>query len=108
MDSDGYIEDLIPVWLDGGINLLLPFEVQCGMDVLSVRKRFGKELRIWGGIDKRSLAEGTTSIDKEIERVRPLIEEGGYFPHTDHSIPPDVSYSNYVYYMKRLKEVCSL
>jgi hypothetical protein len=106
LDSDGQVDPLIPVWLDAGMNYLYPFEVQAGMDVLAVRKKYGKELRLWGGVDKRALAFGQKAIDRELERVRPLIEEGGYIPHTDHSCPPDISFANYCYYYKKLAEVC--
>lgn len=106
LDSDGQIDSLIPVWLDAGLNFLYPFEVQCGMDVLAVRKEYGKELRIWGGVDKRALAKGRQAIDAELARVKPLIDEGGYIPHTDHTCPPDISFDNYCYFMKRLEETC--
>ncbi len=101
-------DPLIPVWMDAGLNFLYPFEVQAGMDVLEVRRRYGRDLRIWGGVDKRALAQGPRAIDAELERLRPLIDEGGYIPHTDHSIPPDVSYANFRYYTRRIAEVCSL
>jgi uroporphyrinogen decarboxylase len=102
LDSDGQVWELIPIWLDAGVNVLYPFEVQAGMDVNEVRRRFGRELRIWFGIDKRALAQGPAAIDAELERVRPLIEEGGYVPGLDHSVPPDVPYANYCHYMERL------
>ena len=57
------------------------------MDVLEVRRRYGKDLLIWGGVDKRALAHGPAAIDAELARLRPLIEEGGYIPHTDHFHP---------------------
>ncbi|MBI2914473.1 MAG: hypothetical protein HYY08_00955 [Firmicutes bacterium] len=102
LDSDGDVMSLIPVWLDAGINLIYPFEVQSGMDVARVRKSFGRELRMFGGVDKRALIGGRESIDAELERVAPVVREGGYIPTLDHSIPPDVSYANYCYYMERL------
>jgi hypothetical protein len=106
LDSDGQIDPLIPVWMDAGLNFLYPFEVQAGMDVLAVRKKYGKELRLWGGVNKRALAQDPAAIDAELERVRPLIEEGGYIPHTDHACPPDISFQNYAYYMQKLAKVC--
>ena len=106
LDSDGYVDPLIPIWLDAGINVLLPFEVQAGMDVVEVRKKYGKRLRMWGGFDKRAVAKGPSAIDAELLRLKPLIDEGGYIPHTDHTIPPDVSYGNYCYYMNRLAQEC--
>lgn len=105
LDSDGDISSLIPIWLDAGINVLYPFEVQAGMDVLKVRREYGRQLRIWGGIDKRALARGPAAIDAELARVAPLVKDGGYIPHPDHSLPPDVSYANYCYYMEKLPTI---
>lgn len=107
LDSDGDVTSLIPVWMDAGINTLYPFEAQCGMDVVKVRRQFGRDLRLWFGINKHALAVGPAAIDDELRRVRPLIEEGGYVPGLDHSIPPDVSFENYLYYMKQLKKTIS-
>ena len=108
LDSDGAVSSLIPIWVDAGIDILYPFEVQAGMDVLAVRKRFGKDLKLWYGIDKRVVATGPAAIDAELARVRPLIEEGGYVPGIDHSLPPDVPYAHYLYYMRKLGEACGV
>ena len=105
LDSDGDITKLIPIWLDAGINILYPFEVQCGMDVVDVRKEYGRDLRMWYGIDKRALAAGPDAIDAELARVTPLVRDGGYIPSTDHSIPPDVSYDNYCCFMEKLSAI---
>jgi uroporphyrinogen decarboxylase len=102
LDSDGDITALLPVWLDAGINVLYPFEAQCGMDVVQIRREYGRDLRMWGGVDKRTLAWGPAAIDAELARVRPLVADGGYIPGPDHSLPPDVPYANYCYYMERL------
>jgi uroporphyrinogen-III decarboxylase len=107
LDSDGQVSDLMPHWMDAGINILYPFEPQAGMDVLQVRKKFGRDLRIWGGVDKRTLALGKREIDEELARVRPLIEEGGYVAHPDHSLPPDVPFENFLHFMKELRKTVS-
>jgi len=105
LDSDGDITKLLPIWVDAGINILYPFEVQCGMDVNAVRREFGRDLRLWCGIDKRALAIGPEAIDAELRRVQPLVAEGGYIPGLDHSMPPDISYPNFQYFMERLWEL---
>ncbi len=106
LDSDGQIDLLIPVWMDAGLNFLYPFEVQAGMDVLAVRRKYGRELRIWGGVDKRALARGPAAIEAELTRIKPLVEAGGYIPHTDHSCPPDISFANFCFYLDRLARLC--
>ncbi len=108
LDSDGDITSLIPLWVDAGIDIMYPFEVQAGMDVVAVRRRYGRDLRLWFGIDKRALLRGPGAVDEELARVRPLIEEGGYVPGLDHSIPPDVSYASYLMYMEKLGDACGV
>lgn len=103
LDSDGRITSLIPLWLDAGIDHLWPFEVQSGMDVVAVRKQYGNRLGLMGGIDKRVLAQGGAIMRAEVDRVMPLVEQGGYLPEIDHSVPPDVSWANFCDYIGYLK-----
>jgi uroporphyrinogen decarboxylase len=106
VDSDGDISLLIPLWLDCGVIGMWPFEVQAGMDVVKLRKEYGRSLRIIGGLDKRALAEGRKEIEAEIlKKVPALINDGGYIPRPDHSIPPNVSYDNFRYFMDFLRAV---
>jgi uroporphyrinogen decarboxylase len=99
LDSDGDIHDLIPIWLEAGINGLWPFEVQAGMDVVEIRRTYGHDLAIAGGINKRAVAEGGESMRQAVDRVMPLVEDGGYFPELDHSAPPDISWDDFSEYM---------
>ena len=108
VDSDGLIDSLLPLWVEAGVTMLHPFEVQAGMDVNRVRKTFGYNFAIRGGVDKRALAKDKKSIDAEIERIRPAYEGGRYIPCADHSIPPDVSFYNYQYYLEKLKPMLGL
>jgi len=103
LDSDGDIRTLIPIWLDAGINMLWPFEVQAGMDVVDIRRTYGHDLIIAGGIDKRTLVHGGEVMRREVDRVMPLVADGGYLPELDHSVPPDVSWPNFVEYVEYLK-----
>lgn len=108
LDSDGNVWDLIPVWLGCGINGVLPNEVAAGMDVVKMRKKFGKDLIIIGGIDKRVLARSKREIGEEVKRkVGFLLENGGYFPAIDHGVPPDVPFENYLYYLETLRKLGS-
>ena len=103
LDSDGDITELIPLWLKAGINGLWPFEVAAGMDVVQVRATYGHDLAIAGGIDKRTVAIGGATMRAEVDRVMPLVADGGYFPEMDHSAPPDISWANYCDYVAYLK-----
>ncbi len=49
--------------------------------------------------------QGKSAIDKEIERLAPVVEQGGFIPLVDHGVPEDISYENYLYYLERRKEI---
>ena len=47
------------------------------------------------------IAKGKQAIEKELyAKIPPLLEQGGYIPFLDHSIPPDISYRNFTDYME--------
>ena len=102
VDSDGYIGELIPIWMEAGINACFPVEVAAGNDIVEYRNRFGERMAFRGGIDKRAIAKGGRVIEEEIKRLEPVIRSGGYIPGCDHAVPPDVSWPNFVYYVKLL------
>jgi hypothetical protein len=109
LDSDGNLNELIPLWLEVGINLIWPFEVAAGNDAVAIRKKYGKDLIIAGAIDKRALAKGKEAIRGEVmSKVPFLLEQGGYFPSVDHHVPPDVTFENYCYYINLMREVAGL
>ena len=77
--------------------------MQSGMDVLKVRRQYGQQLGIIGGLDKRVLAKGGQVMRDEVDRVMPLVEDGGYIPELDHSVPPDVSWADFCDFIGYLK-----
>ncbi|HEX73195.1 MAG TPA: hypothetical protein ENN65_07765 [Candidatus Hydrogenedentes bacterium] len=99
VDSDGDPTALIPLMMDAGVDVLWPIERAAGVSPMLWRKRFGRELRLWGGVDKRELAKGPEAIRAHLREFIPLIEEGGFIPTVDHTVPPDVSWDNFRHYM---------
>ncbi len=109
MDSDGNLNELIPLWLEVGINYVWPLEVAAHNDAVALRKKYGKNLILSGNIDKRALAKGKEAIREEVmSKVPFLLEQGGYFPTVDHNVPPDVTFENYCYYINTMREVSGL
>jgi uroporphyrinogen decarboxylase len=106
MDSDGYVADLIPLWIEAGINCCWPVEVAAGNDIVEYRRRYGRQMAFHGGIDKRAIAKGGEVMRAEVMRVvPPLLEEGGFIPGCDHGVPPDISWPNFVEYARLLAEL---
>jgi uroporphyrinogen decarboxylase len=108
VDSDGYVEELIPLWIEAGVNLCEPMEVAAGNDLVALRKRFGSQIAYAGGIDKRAIAAGGGVMEAELMRVVPALlgNGGGYVPSCDHGVPPDISWPNYVAYSRLLGQLC--
>ncbi len=108
VDSDGDPSVLIPLWIEAGVDGLSPVEIAAGTDPVKIRKEYGKEFCLLGGIDKRVLATTKQAIfDEVMSKVPYLLETGGYIPHTDHAVPPDIPLTNFVYYrdlIRRLAE----
>jgi len=104
VDSDGLMHELTPLFLEAGINVIFPYEVQAGNDL---RRLLGKhpELRAFGHMDKRVMARDRAAMDGELERVKAVLTLGRYVPWPDHLIPPDVSWENYQYFVWRWKEL---
>lgn len=102
VDSDGYVGDLIPVWIECGLNVCDPIEVAAGNDIVALRERFGRSMAFRGGVDKRCMAAGGAELEAEMDRIEPVVRSGGYIPGCDHGIPPDVSWPNMVAYSRRL------
>jgi uroporphyrinogen decarboxylase len=100
IDTDGNPEALLPMMLDAGVDIVWPLERSAGQDPVRLRKTYGRALRLWGGVDKRVLARGPEAIDEHLRDLRPIVEEGGFVPTVDHTVPPDVSWQNFQYYME--------
>jgi uroporphyrinogen decarboxylase len=106
VDCDGKIDALLPLWLDAGINCMFPIEVGTwGADPITYRQEYGKDLLMMGGFDKRILAQSKSEIEREIIRLTPLVEEGGFIGFCDHRVPPDVPYENYLFYLMKVRQV---
>jgi len=104
VDCDGRVNDLVPIYLDAGIDGTHPCEIAAGADPVELRRLY-PGCRLMGGLDKRLIAAGPDGVDAELCRVQPLVQEGGYIPFLDHFVPPDVSYETYTYYVERRREL---
>jgi hypothetical protein len=107
LDCDGNVDELVPLLIEGGVNGIFPMEVQAGSDPIAMRKKYGRDLIIAGGIDKRELTKGKKEVDEELKKIPWLLEQGGYYPIVDHLVPPDVPLQNYMYMMEQLQKMAT-
>ncbi len=103
VDTDGDFTQIIPNFINVGVDGFLPMDVNAGMDIVKVREQFPK-LKFIGGFNKLMIAEGKEAIDKEFERLMPVIRGGGYIVGSDHQVAPSTSLLSYKYYIEKLKK----
>lgn len=105
IDTDGDARPVIPLYRELGMDVMSPFEVAAGCDVVAIGREY-PDLAIFGGIDKRILARSKRDIDREVERILPVMRaRGGYIPTCDHGVPEEVPYENYLHYRCRCVEL---
>jgi uroporphyrinogen decarboxylase len=98
LHSCGYVEELIPRFLELGFDALNPMEVKAGCDCRRIADAYGDQLLLVGGFDVRILERGDR---EEIRReVRSLAEHmkrraTPYVFASDHSVSTGVTYPNF-------------
>jgi uroporphyrinogen decarboxylase len=106
VDCDGTIDALLPVWLENGVNTMFPIEVGTwNGNIKPWREKYGSDLRGIGGMNKNVFLDDYTAIDREIERLKPFVESGGFIPCPDHKIAQGAKWENVQYYSDKMRKV---
>jgi len=96
----GGITDAMPIIVDAGYDMLQPMEAKAGCDVIRYAQEYRDKLAFMGNIDvtvwntndrKRIKAE----IEPKLAAMKKL--RAAYVFHSDHSVPPDITYDSYQY-----------
>jgi uroporphyrinogen decarboxylase len=101
--TDGDIRTFIPRLIEAGIQVLQPLEAKAGLDVRQLKPQYGTDLAYMGNIDVRKMSASPAELEDEVRsKLEVAMPGGGYIYHSDHSVPPTVSWSNYVTLMELL------
>jgi len=102
--SAGDVRPLVPLWLEAGINGLCLNQARlAGITYADLRRDYGEDLLLFGGVDWRAVVEGPEAVDRYLEReVRPVLEAGGYVPYLDDTVRAYMPFDNFQYYRRRL------
>jgi len=105
VDCDGLIDSLLPIWLENGVNTMFPIEVGTWHASMAPwREQYGKDIRGVGGMNKTVFSRDFAAIKEEVERLKPLVDLGGYIPCPDHRIAPDAKWENVQYYCELMRK----
>lgn len=90
LHSCGCVKEIIPDLVEIGLDCLQPLEAKAGMNVVELKREYGRDIAFMGGIDAREFTDSDAAkferhVAEILERVKP---DGGYVFMSDHSIPP--------------------
>jgi uroporphyrinogen decarboxylase len=102
--TDGDFRPLIPAMLSIGIDCFQPLEAKAGVDVRELKPLYGDRVALMGNIDIMTLITNDRErIEAEVAAKIPIaMADGGYIYHSDHSIPPGVTWQTYQFLMERV------
>lgn len=100
MDCDGYNNQILDTLYPQAIDGIQPIEIAAGNDPEEILTRY-PGIFIHGGIDKRELRFSKQQTRAEVaKRFQTAWKWGGYIPHVDHGVPPDIPVRNFLYYVE--------
>jgi len=95
LHSCGDIKPFLPEIIEIGVDSIHPIEVKAGMDPQTIKKQFGNQITLHGGIDSL-LFDNFQALKNNVEYLLPILKEGGrYMFSSDHSIPSSISLAEY-------------
>lgn len=95
---DGDVTKLIPLLIEAGVDCIQPLEARAGNDLRALAPSYGDRLSFMGNINADVLSGSPEMIEAEIrEKLSCVVPSRRYLFHSDHSIPPGVSFKNYVF-----------
>jgi len=105
LHSCGNCIDLIPDFIDCGLDVLQPLQAAAGLDVRTLKRQYGDDLTLWGNIDVRTLSGTPAECEAEVrDKLTVAKQGGGYMYHSDHSIPPEVSFDRYRWILELIEQ----
>ena len=96
----------LPAIIEAGFDCIQPLEARAGCDVRELKPLYGDQITFFGNIDNDVLARGDRAEIREEVTSKVLAAKpgGGYIWHSDHSVPPTVSFASYRYAVELAKE----
>jgi uroporphyrinogen decarboxylase len=100
--TDGDVNGVMDLYQQAGFDCLQPLEAKAGMDVRRLCPRYGRDTAFFGNIDVMVMA--TNDPDRIEHEIATKLVSGkatkGYAYHSDHSVPPSVSWQTYQHVMR--------
>lgn len=99
-NCEAFLDDFIAC----GVDVIQPLQAQSGMDVRDLKRRYGHNLTFFGNIDAAKMSGPPDLFEAETrDKIMLAKQGGGYMYHSDHSIPPEVTYKRYQWVMELVR-----
>jgi hypothetical protein len=101
MHSDGNVMDIVPDFIEAGVDALHPWESAAGMDMAEGKRRWGDKLVLIGNVPIELLSHGTSAeVDAYVKQlIHDVAPGGGFIIASSHSVVPTCKYENYRAYV---------
>ncbi len=95
--TGGDLTSLLPPLIEAGINGLWISNIKStGMEYAALRRVFGPEVSLIGGIDAGALTRDPAAVHRAVEETVPhLLESGHYLPCLDDRPRPNIAFEQY-------------
>ena len=105
--TGGDLTPLLPSLIDAGINgLWISNITSAGMEYPKLRRQFGTEIALIGGIDSTALSRDEAAVRKAVQETVPeLLENGHYLPCLDDRPRSNIPFAHYRLYRRTLEEI---
>lgn len=104
--TDGDVNGVLDLYAKAGFDCLQPLETKAGMDIRTLAPRCGDRLSLFGNIDVMLMI--TNDHDLIEQEIASKFAAGkatkGYAYHSDHSVPPQVSWETYQFIIDCVKK----
>jgi len=94
----GDVRQAVPLIIEAGFDCLQPMEAKAGNNVIEFAQQYGNAISYMGNIDVTVLNKNDPQLTREeVEhKVRAMRElRIPYIFHSDHSVPPDITFQTY-------------
>jgi uroporphyrinogen decarboxylase len=105
----GGITEAVPMIVEAGFDCLQPMEAKAGCNVVEYAKAFGDRIAFMGNMDVTVFNQNNDELTKQevLGKLNALHEIGArYVFHSDHSLPPDISFKTYSYAVELYRDFC--
>ena len=95
--TDGDVRGFLDLFVEAGFDCLQPLEAKAGMDVRQLAPQYGRQLSFFGNIDMTvAIRRDRAELEHEVKtKLAAGMANRGYAYHSDHSVPPQVSWATY-------------